>query len=147
MTDSASPTSKSRIEWSKLGLPVVLVGFLSYFMIFAKYPITRDFPWVNLPIMVIGLGMAWRYRWRHRKARLARTRIFSSLLLTGCALIIALFCFYVFLYSYQLPKSGDSITLKEQPAAFTLKNHDGQDVNLSDYRGKHVILSFYRGYW
>ena len=145
MTHSAP--SSPRFEWSKLGLPVVLLGFLSYFMVFAKYPLTRDVPWVNLPIMLIGLWMAWKYRWRNRKARLTRTRIFSSLLLTGSILIVALFCFYVFVYSYQLPKADSGLAVQQQPAAFTLKDHQGNDISLADYRGKNLIISFYRGYW
>ena len=149
MTNSAPPTPspKSRFDWSKLGLPIVLLGFLSYFMVFAKYPLTRDFPWVNFPIMLIGLWMAWKYRWRNRKARLTRARIFSSLLLTGSILIVALFCFYVFSYSYQLPKSSNGLALEQQPKAFTLNDHQSNDVSLADYRGKNLIISFYRGYW
>ena len=149
MTNSAPPTPspKSRFDWSKLGLPIVLLGFLSYFMVFAKYPLTRDFPWVNFPIMLIGLWMAWKYRWRNRKARLTRARIFSSLLLTGSILIVALFCFYVFSYSYQLPKSSNGLALEQQPKAFTLNDHQGNDASLADYRGKNLIISFYRGYW
>jgi cytochrome oxidase Cu insertion factor (SCO1/SenC/PrrC family) len=36
-----------------------------------------------------------------------------------------------------------------QPAPdFTLQNHDGKNISLSDYRGKKsVVLVFYRGHW
>ncbi|MCL6507973.1 MAG: redoxin domain-containing protein [Bryobacteraceae bacterium] len=30
---------------------------------------------------------------------------------------------------------------------FTLPGTNGEPVSLSDYRGKNVVLVFYRGYW
>ncbi|MBI3949317.1 MAG: redoxin domain-containing protein [Acidobacteria bacterium] len=30
---------------------------------------------------------------------------------------------------------------------FTLMDQRGQPVRLSDYRGKKVVIAFYRGYW
>src|SRR5882762_8654645 len=37
-----------------LGFLIVLFAFLSYIPIFAKYPITRDMPWANFLIFVVG---------------------------------------------------------------------------------------------
>ena len=144
---TATLERKARFGWGRLGLPIVVVGFLSYFMVFAKYPATRDVPWVNLPIMLVGIWIAWRYRWQNRKAPAFWTRAFSSLLLTGAVLITCLFCFYVFVYSYQLPKSSNALAVSQIPTNFTLKDHQGNDVSLTDFRGKHLIITFYRGYW
>jgi cytochrome oxidase Cu insertion factor (SCO1/SenC/PrrC family) len=54
------------------------------------------------------------------------------------------------------PKDGASLPATDlervkagQPAPdFTLENHDGKNISLSDYRGKKsVVLVFYRGHW
>jgi peroxiredoxin len=47
------------------------------------------------------------------------------------------------------PKLDDLGPFRWHPSKapdFTLKNHEGKDVKLSDYRGKKVILIFYLGY-
>ena len=40
-----------------LGFLLVLVTFPAYFLFFARFPITRDFPWVNLLLFALGLGL------------------------------------------------------------------------------------------
>jgi peroxiredoxin len=54
------------------------------------------------------------------------------------------------------PKDGANLPATDlerikigQPAPdFTLQNHDGKNISLSDYRGKkNVVLVFYRGHW
>ncbi len=37
------------------------------------------------------------------------------------------------------------IAVGEQAPAFTLRNQDGEEVSLSDYRGRKVLLVFYPG--
>jgi cytochrome oxidase Cu insertion factor (SCO1/SenC/PrrC family) len=54
------------------------------------------------------------------------------------------------------PKDGANLPATDferikigQPAPdFTLQNHDGKNISLSEYRGKkNVVLVFYRGHW
>jgi cytochrome oxidase Cu insertion factor (SCO1/SenC/PrrC family) len=45
------------------------------------------------------------------------------------------------------PSDPDRIQIGQKAPDFTLKNADGQAVSLSSYRGKNVVLVFYRGYW
>ena len=45
------------------------------------------------------------------------------------------------------PSDPDRIQIGQKAPDFTLKNADGQEVSLSSYRGKDVVLVFYRGYW
>lgn len=68
---------------------------------------------------------------------------------------------FVFVFTYvpafgQLgPKDGPNLAPRDlnririgQPAPdFTLENADGKKISLSEYRGKKVILVFYRGHW
>lgn len=48
-------------------------------------------------------------------------------------------------------QSGPSDLNRIQPGQaapdFTLKTADGRSLSLSDFRGKNVVLVFYRGYW
>ena len=59
--------------------------------------------------------------------------------------ITTLFLFYVFHYSYQLPQ--DKALSLEGSMDFTLNDHNGLPIKLSDYRDRNVVLTFYRGYW
>lgn len=43
--------------------------------------------------------------------------------------------------------AGKEINIGDMAPDFTLKDHDGNDVTLSDYRGKKVILSFHPLAW
>ena len=40
------------------GLAVCVVAFLSYFVFFYQFPITRDVPWANWLLFAFGLGLA-----------------------------------------------------------------------------------------
>jgi cytochrome oxidase Cu insertion factor (SCO1/SenC/PrrC family) len=81
-------------------------------------------------------------------------------------MVIALLRNYLFLlFSFLLtvvpalaqlgPKDGaglpatDLERIKTGQAApdFTLQNQDGKNIRLSDYRGRKVVLVFYRGHW
>ncbi len=143
---SGSPENKNRRRaWHWLGFPIALAGVLSYFMVFARFPALRDFPWVNLPLTLFGLGMAIAAI-RRVKPLKSKGKTFLAWFFAAASLgITALFLFYVFHYSYQLPQA-EKVVL-QGGLEFTLNDHNGLPVNLSDYRGRNVVLTFYRGYW
>ncbi len=142
---SENPQRKLRLAW--FGLPLVLVGCLSYFLFFALFPITRDFPWLNLILIGIGLTFAWRSFAIARETQRRGHSVWHGLLLTASALFAGLFLFYVFYISYQIPQ--ETATTKNLAASpeFALTAHDGSTVRLEDFRGRYLILSFYRGHW
>ena len=39
-----------------LGPLISVAGTVSYFQFFARFPALRDFPWINLPLVVIGFS-------------------------------------------------------------------------------------------
>lgn len=131
-----------------IGPVVVFAGAVSYFLVFARFPVLRDFPWLNLPIVAAGvivsvLGV------RHAIARRAGAngRFVSGIGLFFSVGVSALFCFYVFNLSYQVPKPTKlSLNLSQAPE-FALSDQDGKQVRLSDFRGRKLILTFYRGHW
>src|SRR5436190_20612542 len=63
------------------GFFFVVIGLLSYVPVFSLFPITRDFPWVNLLFFAVGvvlLGAGLRRAFR--QPELYRGRILGSIL-------------------------------------------------------------------
>jgi len=147
-------------RWNLLplgGFVIVVAAFLSYFFVFAYFPVTRDIPWLNLLLMaagfvVIGAGL------RRAFAQPGRWfgKISASLLVVLSVLILGLFVLYNFSFSAQLPASGGAPKVGEKAPDFTLPDQDGREVKLSDLvaalgnepgQNRYVLLVFYRGYW
>jgi hypothetical protein len=118
---------------------VTLAGALTYFSFFARFPPLRDFPWVNLPLVALGLALTvvaaarpWLQPQRFRGKGLGAVALAVS------ALVAAGFGAYVFAISSWVPA----------PTALTTSLEKAPDVaGLSAYRGRSVVLVFYRGYW
>jgi hypothetical protein len=132
------------------GFAIVLVAVLSYVPIFVRFPITRDFPWVNLLLFALGgwllaggmkraFGQPDRYR-----GKITGT-VFSVLALALCAL----FCWGNFVFARQMPSAGAAPKVGQQAPDFTLADASGRPVTLADLRKANhaVLLIFYRGYW
>jgi uncharacterized membrane protein len=130
--------SKNHLIW--IGVLVSLVGLISYFTVFARFPATRDIPWVNLPLVFVGLVLSLL-------AVRRRASIFSVtglLLSAACAVLLS---GYVFILSEQLPEVERVVALGAEAPAFTLIDDTGSAVSLADFRGAPVVLVFYRGFW
>lgn len=149
-------------RWNLLplgGFAVTLLAFLSYFVFFARFPATRDVPWVNLllfagglVLLVLGLRRAFGHADRYRG------KIVSVLLSALSVLVLALFLFYNFWFSSQLPVAKAAPRVGEKAPDFTLPDQNGQPVRLANLlaspsptgsgaAGSWVLLVFYRGYW
>ncbi len=140
------PRRRNHAIW--LGALITPVGMLSYFMYFYQFPSLRDFPWLNLSL--VGLGLLLSFAGVRRAFGAASPyggKIAASSGLVWSLLLALLFNSYVFFLSYQLPEeTGITRSLSAAPD-FTLKNQRGEPVSLSDYRGRKVVLTFYRGHW
>ncbi len=152
VTETSTDTEVTFKRWPKhavwIGLAINNAGVFSYFLNFAQFPDLRDFPIVNLPLVLVGVllsgagclamlkqgGSAWG-------KSLASLAFLMTLAVTG------FFNFYVFSLSYQLPEAVWAPQVKATAPDFTLPDQNGEQVNLSDYRGKKLVLVFYRGYW
>jgi len=131
-----------------LGVLLALVGGLSYFMYFARFAVLRDFPWVNLPLVSAGLIVSALGLWRAiRKPTVYPGKVLGTLGLALSLAIAGFFNYYLFSLSYQVPKPTNNVLVMTAAPDFTLMNQHGQPVRLSDYHGKKVVLTFYRGYW
>jgi hypothetical protein len=138
-----------RRNWAiGIGILLTFLGAFSYFTVFARFPAFRDVPWVNLPVVLLGLVLsvlgAWR-AWRRPDAW--RGRFLGSVGVVLSALLAAGFLAYVFVLSYQVPApSSETLGLEVAPE-LELVSTAGDPVRLSEFRGRKVVLVFYRGFW
>jgi len=146
MTHAAERRRRNHALW--IGPLITFLGGVSYFMVFARFPTLRDFPWVNLPLVLIGLGLSTIGLWRAyaRKAPY-RGKILGPVSFALSALICAGLVFYVFGMSYWLPATTRLTQGLDNAPKFSLVDHAGTMVSLDDYRGRKVVLTFYRGFW
>jgi len=149
MNDESLPATG---RWPKhalwLGPVITLVGALSYFLVFFQFPILRDFPVLNLPVVLLGFALSVAGCWemfRSRSGLLGKTFASGGMLLSLA--IAGLFCFYIFFLSYQLPAGAAVPNLQAAAPEFALLDQNGEQVQLSDFLGSKVILVFYRGHW
>ena len=143
MNDPTGRRRRNHLVW--IGPLVTFVGMVSYFLVFVRWPVLRDFPWVNLPLVLAGLVVSWV-----ALGRRVRGSVVSNLLawsgLVFSTLVAGLFCFYVFHFSSTLPDSTATLQLEQAPG-FSLSDQHGEVVRLADMRGENVILVFFRGFW
>lgn len=144
---SATPARRpNHAAW--LGPLLAFGGMVSYFTLFARFPALRDFPWLNLPLVLAGVALSAlglvrsvrrRSRWWARG-------------LAGLGLVFSLFVggflpVYVFVLSYALPAPTTTAASLGVAPDFELPDAHGAKHRLSDYRGSRVVLVFYRGHW
>jgi hypothetical protein len=141
-TDSATQ-GRNHLIW--LGPLVTFVGAVSYFLVFARFAALRDFPWVNLPLVLIGAAISVAGL-RFALAR-SRGKILAAIGATLSIALTVLFCGYVFVLSYTLPDPSAETLALDQAPGFELQDENGDLVSLADLRGTRVILVFYRGFW
>jgi hypothetical protein len=131
-----------------LGPLVAFGGMVSYFEVFARFPTLRDFPWVNLPLVLVGIALSLGGFWgAYVRGSRWPIKVVASLglafsLLTGGFLIA-----YVFGISNSLPSATSITRSLAQAPDFALEDASGRVHRLSDYRGSKVVLVFYRGHW
>jgi hypothetical protein len=124
-----------------------VAGLVSYFAVFARVPALRDHPWLNVALVLagVGLGMVGSLRaWR--RGGIGR-KLVAGLAL-GLALAPAtLLLWYVFDLSYRLPAPTEATLALVEAPDLELSDQDGTTVRLSELRGQPVLLVFYRGFW
>ncbi len=137
---------RNHLIW--IGPLVAVIGLVSYFLVFARYPVLRDFPWLNLPLTIAGVALSALGLWRTiRRPEVFRGRVLGSLGLAVSLFVGVLFCLYIFRITYSLPAPTAASLSLEQAPDFALTAAGGETVRLSDYRGRKVVLVFYRGFW
>jgi hypothetical protein len=141
---------KKRRTWSVwVGFLFVLAGFLSY-PFFARFPITRDFPWANLLLFCLGgiLLLAGLVR-AFGRPHLYRGKIFGSIFAALSLCLFAVFAYGVFYQLRQVPASSGAPHVGQKAPEFTLPDQNDKPTALADLvsGAKAVVLIFYRGFW
>ncbi len=143
------------------GFLVCVIAFLSYFLFFYRFPVTRDVPWTSwllfaLGLALLGTGLARAFRQSERY----RGRITGPILALLSLAVVGIFLFFTVAMSRQLPASAEAPAVGEKAPDFTLADTQGRSVRLYDLLGPRadgpagggapgswVVLIFYRGYW
>jgi hypothetical protein len=140
---------KRKWNWALwVGFVLVLAGFLTY-PFFVLFPMTRDFPWVNLSLFAIGgmvliAGLVRAFG----KPQLYRGKVFGTIFAVLGAAIFALFAYAIFYEVRQLPASTTAPHVGQKAPDFTLPDQNGKPVALTDLVSKNgAVLIFYRGHW
>lgn len=157
-----------RFNWQIwAGFVLTLVAGFSFPFFFVNFPLTRDFPWVNLllfavaaALLFVGLKRAFaRPKSEGGPKRSTFSKIVASGLATLSVLIIGLFLFSFFIMAKWLPPSTGAPSVGQKAPEFTLSDANGKTVSLSELISspipaqanasapKGVLLIFYRGYW
>ena len=158
--DTLPPPMKRRWNWRLwAGFGLVLAGALTFVPLFARFPATRDFPWVNLLMFAAGLALlaagvtrAYRRRGEHRGG------LVGPVLALVSVAVVGLFVWGVFVHARDLPASAAAPQVGHKAPDFTLPDQDGRPVALADLLSPagggtakpaagSAFLIFYRGHW
>lgn len=138
------------------GFLLSLVAFLSYFFLFVRFPVTRDFPWANLLLFALAALLLWvGLRHAFKPGRRLGAKLAGLVALTLSLAVFGLFVFSTFIMARRLPASGGAPQVGQKAPEFSLMDSDGKQISLSELLRtpvngkppKGVLLVFYRGYW
>jgi len=133
------------------GFLLCLVGFLAYFVLFVRYPVTRDVPWASWLIFAAGLGVVGAGITRaFRRPETYRGRIAGPILGVLSLAVVGFFLFATLVATRQLPSAAGAPQVGSKAPDFTLPDKDGRPVALRELVGppnSWAVLIFYRGYW
>ena len=128
---------------------IVAVGGLFSYQYFIQFPITRDFPWLNLLLFGIGAALLLFGLFRaFGRPQLYRGKVFGSIFTVIALLLFAFFAYTIFYMLKQVPLSAQAPRVGEKAPEFSLTNQNGKQVALADLIAPNgAVLIFYRGHW
>ena len=132
-----------------VGFVVVVAGVFSY-EFFARFPITRDFPWANFLLFGIGIALLLVGLFRaFGRRQVYRGRIFGSIFTAVALLVVTLFSHEILYVLRQVPASAGAPRVGQKAPDFLLLDQNGKPVGLGDLlsNSKSAVLIFYRGFW
>jgi hypothetical protein len=136
--------------WVWGGFGAALLAALSYVPVLARFPLTRDFPWVNLLLfLAAGWLLGKGLRRAFRQPEKYRGKVIGTVFSVVSLALFGLFSWGVFVVARALPPAQAALRVGQRAPDFTLSDTDGRPVTLTQLRqGKRaVLLIFYRGYW
>jgi len=146
-----------RMNWQIwAGFLLSLFAGFSYPFLFVRWPITREFPWVNLVLFAIAFALLFfGLRRAFKPDKSIVSKIFSSLAAAFGVILLAGLLFVVFVAGSWLPASAGAPQVGQKAPDFTLTDTNDKPVTLAQLLSdpvnnkpaKGVLLIFYRGYW
>jgi hypothetical protein len=146
------------LTWA--GFLLSMFALISYPFFFVRWPLTRDFPWLNLLLFgVAAVLLFFGVRRAFAPERRLKSKIAASVLATLSVAVVALFVFTFFILGRSLPASHGAPQVGQKAPDFSLADTNGRQVLLSELLSspingmpassppKGVLLVFYRGYW
>jgi hypothetical protein len=146
------------LTWA--GFLLCMLALISYPFFFVRWPVTRDFPWVNLLMFgVAAVLLFFGIRRAFASERRLKSKIAALVLATLSVAVVALFVSAFFIMGRSLPASHGAPHVGQKALEFTLADTRGRQVSLSELLSspiegkpassppKGVLLVFYRGYW
>jgi hypothetical protein len=138
------------------GFLLSLAAFFSYFFVFVRFPVTRDFPWANLLLFAVAAALLLvGVRRSFAPERRLRSKVAGVVAATLSVAVFGFFVFSTFIMSRRLPAASGAPQVGQKAPEFSLADTDGKPVSLSELLStpvngkapKGVLLVFYRGYW
>ena len=146
-------------NWSLwAGFVLSVAALLSYFLLFYRYPVTRDIPWVNYLLFAAGIVLLiLGLRRAYGRPQEFRGKIFGLILVLISAASLGFFCFGTLYASRQLPASLEAPRVGAKAPEFSLIDTENRSITLASLLAtpmpgtqtppRGVLLVFYRGYW
>jgi len=141
------------------GFLLALAAIPGYFLLFARFPITRDVPWASWLMFAVAGWLLWAGIGKaFASSGVYRGKV-VGLILAGLSFAAAGFFGYATLYaSRQVPGAVDAPSVGEKAPEFTLADTSGNMVAMSTLlsepmpgmearKPRGLLLVFYRGYW
>ena len=148
-----------KLNWALwAGFLLSVLSFLSYPFLFARLPLTRDFPWANLVLFVAAaalLVVGLRRAFSSPRSHPLLSKIVATVFTTLSVAIVALFVFTFFIMARWLPASHGAPQVGQKAPEFNLADTSGRNVSLTEILSQPInghaptgaLLIFYRGYW
>ncbi len=146
-----------RINWALWGGFILsLFAFLSYYLIFVWFPVTRDFPWANFLLIALALVVLFfGFKRAFAPDRSRVSKVIASIIGTLGVLVCVMFVGVYFVFAKWIPAASGAPRVGQKAPEFTLSDSNNQQVSLNQLLTtpingkppKGVVLIFYRGYW
>jgi hypothetical protein len=146
-----------KINWPIwAGLLLTLFAFVSYFFVFVRFPITRDFPWANFILFAVAAALLLIGIRRAFARMLPRRSKVAGVIITGLSIVIfAFFVFATLIMPRWMPAARGAPKVGQKAPEFALTDTNQKTVTLAELLStpvkekpaRGVLLIFYRGYW